>query len=307
MFVRPGPGKPVDTPLYKTFIISGIGRGGTSLVAAVMQKAGLYLGEHLSKVVTEDLELHEILRSRNLSHLDALIVRRNAAHGNWGFKIPDIPVMMEYADLRRFRNPHLVLIFRDPLAIAQRSVIAEHFDPIGALQDAADALGKLARFVSLTACPALLISYEKALIDPPHFVDTLAAFCGFQLDEPRRSALLAEIIPNSPAYAESARRQYVGFVERIRDGFLQGWCMDAGQLASQQVDLFIGGDKILTANAGQFRQDLLEAGFGNGNHGFLIDLRAHVLDPASILEVRIARREFILQGSGHALSYYQQP
>ncbi len=304
--VRPGGPGSAAPGHNKTFIISGIGRGGTSLVATVLQKAGLYLGEHLSKIVTEDQEFHEILRSRNLSNLDALIARRNAAHASWGFKIPDLHVMMTYADLQRFRNPHLVLIFRDPLAIAQRNVIAEHYNPISALRNSADALAMLARFVTLTTCPALLISYEKALINPPEFVDSLAAFCGFQLDGRHRNELIAEVVPNSPAYAESARRNYLGFVERIRDGFLQGWCLDMGQLAPQQVDLFIGGSRILTDNATQFRQDLLDAGLGNGSYGFLIDLRTHTLNPSETLEVRIAGRDFTLQGSGRTIADYQK-
>ncbi|MFL5256725.1 MAG: hypothetical protein ACJ8AI_28295 [Rhodopila sp.] len=35
----------------KTLIISGIGRGGTSLVASVLFHAGVFLGQHLAEAV----------------------------------------------------------------------------------------------------------------------------------------------------------------------------------------------------------------------------------------------------------------
>src|SRR6185437_14481624 len=121
--VRPGSANPNAAAEGRTYIVSGLARSGTTMAAEVLREAGLYLGTHLAELVCEDLELLTILqedlrggpRRVRRAMLDRAIARRNAEHRDWGFKIPNIHGFLGYADLSRFRNPHLVLIFRDPL------------------------------------------------------------------------------------------------------------------------------------------------------------------------------------------------
>src|SRR3954464_9324468 len=97
----------------KTLIVSGVGRGGTSLVASVLFHAGVFLGQHLAEAVYEDQEFLLALNGHNRDLLLRLITHRSAAHRTWGFKVPGIHVGLEYRDLSLFRNPHLILVFRD--------------------------------------------------------------------------------------------------------------------------------------------------------------------------------------------------
>jgi len=310
--VRPGSANPNAAAEGRTYIVSGLARSGTTMAAEVLREAGLYLGTHLAELVCEDLELLTILqedlrggpRRVRRAMLDRAIARRNAEHRDWGFKIPNIHGFLGYADLSRFRNPHLVLIFRDPLAIAVRNGISEFFDQSTALSDTVVALGSLVAFVDNTDCPSLLMSYEKALIFPEDFVDTLARFCGLDPEPDTRGRMVGLVRPNPEAYLRGARRQFAGSVDTLHDNVLHGWCCQLHELAAVTLDLFLDGRKVATLKADHFRADLVAAGFGNGNHGFSIDLRPYPTDLAAEVRVKVSGRTFELSNSGRRLGEY---
>ncbi|MFO1024833.1 MAG: hypothetical protein U1E70_06605 [Acetobacteraceae bacterium] len=288
----------------RTFIVSGVGRGGTSLAASMLFHAGVYMGHHLGEAVYEDLEFAEAFHSRNRELLTRLIAHRNASHKRWGFKVPNLHDVIAYHDLSLFRAPHLIVMFRDPVAIAERAALAEHLHPLATMRDSLDSLKNLVGFLHLTAAPALLLSYEKALMNPSEFIDALARFCGIAVDDAMRETLLKAVEPNSPAYIAAARRQFVGRVEHVIDGVLFGWCWEVGSIAPVELDCYVGNDRITTFKAADFRPDLLEARLANGNHGFSLDLRPFHLNHDRRLTVRVTGREFVVPGSGQPLREY---
>ena len=312
--VRPRSANPNTAAEGRTFIISGLARSGTTMAAQVLREAGLYLGTHLAELVCEDLELLTILQEGQHegrrgggrgTMLDRAIARRDAEHRDWGFKIPNIQGFLRYTDLSRFRNPHLVLIFRDPVAIAVRNSISEYFDQLTALSDAVVALGSLVAFVEHTDCPSLLMSYEKALISPEDFVDTLTRFCGLDPAPDSRSRIADLVRPNPEAYLRGARRQFAGSVDALQNDILHGWCCQLDQLTAVTLDLFLDGRKTATVQADRFREDLVAAGYGNGNHGFSIDLTPFAADPDMVVRVKVSGRTFELNNSGRRLGEYE--
>jgi hypothetical protein len=58
----------------------------------------------------------------------------------------------------------------------------------------------------------------------------------------------------------------------------------------------------LTVVADIFRQDLLDAGFGEGRHGYLVPLIALQARPDSVIRVRVAGHRNELDNSGTRLS-----
>src|SRR5262245_61820264 len=102
----------------KTLLVTGLARSGTSMLAAVLQAAGIWLGDHVYEPINEDAEITQMLQARDLTRLDALIERQNAAVPIWGFKMPDLHHFLQHDELERFRNPHLLIIYRDPVAVA---------------------------------------------------------------------------------------------------------------------------------------------------------------------------------------------
>jgi hypothetical protein len=301
MILRSG-SAPAGVP--KTLILSGIGRGGTTLLAKILGEAGVFLGNNVSEIVGEDREMLDVLRSRDTARLDQLIVRRNASGKDWGFKAPHVAIYLNQDDLARFRNPHLIVMFRDPVAITVRHALAEQVDPSPALLDTTAAMNGLAAFVSRTTCPALLLSYEKALIFPGDFLDALARFCAIPLTDDLRQRLMRQIRPNAEDYINQARRRFAGVIDHLRNGKLSGWCCEIGSSHPVDLDLFLNGRKVLTFKADQFRPDLAPAGFGDGNSGFSLDLSPLALPPQTLVQIRVSERTFELANSGRRLADY---
>ncbi len=52
----------------------------------------------------------------------------------------------------------------------------------------------------------------------------------------------------------------------------------------------------------EFRDDLLAAGLGNGNHAFFLDLGDYDMTDRSVIRVRFNRRTFELENSGRSLA-----
>ena len=64
-----------------------------------------------------------------------------------------------------------------------------------------------------------------------------------------------------------------GYIERIEKNAITGWACDLSRLnASIVLEIRSSGGKSLLALADIYRQDVEDAKFGNGLHGFKIDL-----------------------------------
>ena len=300
---RPG-AAPAASSDGRTFIVSGVARSGTTMAATVLREAGLFLGASLAEVVHEDRELLAILQSGQRELLAGAIARRNAEHRDWGFKIPNIHAYLRSRDLSRFRNPHLILLFRDPIAVSVRNAISEMFDQFATMADTASAQLSVIEFVRATDCACLLMSYEKALIFPERFVQAMTGFCGLSPDAETMKRLVRLVEPNPDTYVQRARRRFAGAIDTVRNGVLHGWCCELDELAPVAIDVFLDGEKRLTAKADRFRPDLLAAGYGNGNHGFAVDVAALGAGGDALVRVVASGRTFVLSNSGKRLRDY---
>ncbi len=285
----------------KTLLVTGLARSGTSMLAALLQGAGVPMGDHVYEPINEDAEITQMLRARDLFRLDALIERQNAKAPVWGFKMPDLHHFLQHNELDRFRNPHLLAIFRDPVAVGARNALSEQADGTEAVIEAAAAMHSLAQFARASQLPFLFLSYEKALVFPRVFIENVLVFCGLELEEAKRTELLRHVQPNRTQYVMTSKRAFEGHLEGVLDGRLFGWARHVGNLAPVQLDLLIDNKLAATFQAGEFRGDLLAAGLGNGNHAFFLDLAEHDVKEASTIRVRVNRRTFELANSGLSL------
>ncbi len=70
-----------------------------------------------------------------------------------------------------------------------------------------------------------------------------------------------------------------GFVDQANGATVVGWAWDPGKPNEPVVvELSRNGQPVATVSADRFRQDLLDAGFGNGCHAFEIELPLDSLD-----------------------------
>jgi hypothetical protein len=286
----------------RTLLVTGLARSGTSMLAALLQAAGVWLGDHVYEPINEDAEITQMLRARDFARLDALIRRQNAKTPVWGFKMPDLHQYLQHDELGRFRNPHLIAIFRDPVAVAARNALSEQADGTEAFIETTAAMHSMAQFVRASGLPFLLLSYEKALLFPSVFIGNVLTFCGIAADAAKRAALQRHVQPNRLQYVLTSKRAFEGSLDGVRNGRLHGWARHIGSLAPVLLDLLIDDRLAATFPSGEFRDDLLAAGVGNGNHGFVLDLRAHKAKDSAVIRVRVNRRTFELANSGRSVA-----
>ena len=286
----------------RTIIVTGVARSGTSMVAQALVAAGLFMGRVLDQVVVEDAEMAAAIASVDAAVLDRLVAERNDQAETWGFKRPHLFSNAGPGLAAAFRNPHFIVTYRDPVAVAKRNGISEYFDERTALRDAVADQQRCVEFALGLTCPALLISYEKALQDPSILVDRLLSFCGLAVAADTRERMAATVAGNPQAYVQSARRLFDGYVDQICNGVVTGWCRQVGDNKPVMLEVSVGAHPPETVLANRFRSDLADAGLGEGCHAFALDIsaRAHFSD--EIVTVRVRDRMFELIGSGRTVA-----
>jgi hypothetical protein len=207
----------------------------------------------------EDDDVADCLRSRNRGALRSIISSRNAAHPVWGFKRPHLHELLRPRDLALFRPPRLILVLRDPVAVAQRNVVSMYATAVQELHSAVAAVDAAVRLASTAPCPTLLVSYEKALLFPDRFVSRLMAFCEVATNN---DALMRLVEAEPRDYRTSAQRPPEGRVENVTRGVLRGWCRLPGSGAFVTLELLINGVKVREFVADSRRRGL------RGRHGF---------------------------------------
>ena len=288
----------------RTLIITGSQRSGTSMVAALLQRAGIFIGNETNDIVYEDEELDRILHSGDTTALRRITSERDAAYRIWAFKIPMLCRDLPRERLAWFTNPHLIVTFRDPVAMAVRTAVSEYQDPIQSLRQAVADQNAVFAYADTLDCPTMLLSYEKALMLPEQFIDAVASFCGLRLDPGMRSGLLSIVEPGRRRYIEGARRRFDGTVERIQSDALCGWCWLTQSDEPVTLEVFADDRLVARVIANVSRDDLRAAGIGDGRHGFMIPLQAIAVCPDALIRVSVAAHGVELPNSGKPLREY---
>lgn len=161
----------------RTYVVFGVMRGGTTMVAGVMRALGIPMGG----AVNEDNQESAHFVDRPIEEMAEAIRRNNAQHEVWGWKYPDAA---DYLDRLwpQLRNPHLVCVFRDSVANGQG---LNRWHPIGRIQAVQEGLLRQQKNINLIAlrnCPAILVSYEKAERHPERFLSEFSALLGVTPD-----------------------------------------------------------------------------------------------------------------------------
>lgn len=288
----------------RTFIVTGLRRSGTSLVASILRQAGIFMGSKINDNLNEDEEIVKVLSARNTDRLMQLIRERAANYGTWGFKFPMLCELLDPDDMALFGNPHIIVIFRDPVSVAVRNTLSEYREPLPELRVAIDEQAAMVTFIERLQCPTLLLSYEKSFVFPYDFVDAIVQFCGLPSSGLLRQRMIRLIDPNRPGYIAQARRRYDGIIDGVADGCLYGWCRLTASDDPVELELFADDRPVLHFRAKEFRRDLLDAGLGAGNHGFNLDLRELDLAPDAVIRIKVAKYGIELENSGRRLGEY---
>ncbi|MEW4459648.1 hypothetical protein AB1K42_16270 [Roseibium algicola] len=240
-----------------TLITVGVARSGTSMIGAVLRQFNVFLGDKADDAVFEDLNLSKALEEGDTKRLDQIIFDYNKRHKLWGFKRPEAFDLLP-RNLNRFRNPRMIVMLRDPASIAKRNEVSMHADFLEQMRRAAERTLDLVRFVETIKVPTLVISYEKALLNPNRLVEKLAEFCGIQLDEHTKAATLAAIENGPELYLQNSRVWYEGQFFGVFDGLALGWARRLPGNFVCNVEIWAGDEILGTGASNLWREELPE-------------------------------------------------
>lgn len=240
-----------------TVVVAGLGRSGTSMLAAVLQAAGISMGEQTATGTHEDQQIAALLQQRRRRELQSLIKQRDAAYSLWGFKLPSRQIL-EHSLFRMLRRPYVVVIFRDILAISGRRQVSRGEQLMNQLTQSLREYHRLLEFLHEFDHPCLLISYEKALLNPDTMIDQLEFFLDLRLDNPTRTACRASIEISPEIYRREVRHHqgWQGRLEEIDRDRIMGWAFVGNAAVPATVEIFINGFRRYSCRADRPRPDV---------------------------------------------------
>lgn len=165
----------------RTYVVFGVPRGGTTMIAGVARLCGLDIGDNLPKNCEDpafnfDVLLKSMSREEAIAAMAATVAERNEGRTVWGWKFPAAGRYLQGLK-DSLREPHLICVFRDPAATFTRNV-RRGVDPFTALKRAEEMQRRNVQILSDWQVPSLVISYEKAVKQPEATVEAMAGFLG---------------------------------------------------------------------------------------------------------------------------------
>lgn len=239
----------------KTIIVLGVARGGTSMIAAVLDKLGVFMGDAIAPVF-EDRALSVAVEKRDKAKIERIISERNGRFPVWGWKRPSSINHIGKLEAR-FRNPVYVVVFRDVFSIANRNRLSVSADVLDNMRRSLDQYAKLTDFIGESTAPCMLVSYDKALAHRQAFVEHLAQFVG--TEDPRSIRAAIECIrADSPKYLDATRNtKSLGRLQEVRADRVSGWARRHRRNAPPvEVRLLINGAEAMRTKANELRRNV---------------------------------------------------
>ncbi len=266
----------------RTLIVLGPARGGTTMAAQMLHDLGIFMGQDLNSTY-QDAVMSQI--SRALFHgqidvdhpvIEQALRRRDQEFDVWGWKFPTHVFERLYA---KARNPHMIVIFRDPVAIATRDSVSNGYNFEACFERALEQISNFAKFVLSTSSPCLVLSYERSLTNKSELVDALLYFAGTTASQEARNLAVQRARPGSIRYlAETRAGDIEGRIDGV-DVHIARWLRYPHQ-ADRRVSftVAIDGVPIYEGAADRFRKDLKKAFNNDGCCSFEIPTPTYLRD-----------------------------
>ena len=181
---------------HMAVVIIGLGRSGTSMVAKLLDMAGIPMGVRKDPRSYEDNDFVDAMRDGRPEDLQRLIFQRSAEHRRWGFKTTS---GIGIGPLNTVVIPHgrMIVVVRDPIAVAGRHAAEHAVAPAASLSSFAHGAAMTLDWALSQTMPVLLVSYEKAISKPEAFLYRLWQFCDIQSDP---TSYVSLVQPGHPEY-----------------------------------------------------------------------------------------------------------
>ena len=176
---------PFDLSLpNKTIVVSGIARGGTSMLSLVLRGLGVPMGRDLDRN-HEDIEFYSALNSDppDIHRIVHLAKERSEEFEIWGFKSPLlIEKNVVSSIIPTLRNPLLIIVFRNVIGNILSFAHRDGIEYQAGLQKNSEFLRTVESLMMSANYPILGVSYEDAASNPIEFTSRLAQVLGVDVE-----------------------------------------------------------------------------------------------------------------------------
>ena len=266
----------------RTLIVLGAARGGTTMVAQMLHDLGVCMGQGLDSTY-QDGAMNGICRALfdgqiTIAHpvIEQVLRHRDRQFAVWGWKFPT-HIFEQLYD--KTRHPHVIAVFRDPVAIATRESVSHGYNVVACLPRALEQISNLTRFVLETRHPCLSLSYERGLARKDELVDALLDFAGITASPAARRQAAQRAQPGSARYLDETKARTVeGTIDGV-DRRITGWLRYPHQINRRVAfTVLIDDVPVYDGVADRFRADLKEAFNNDGSCSFVVATPPSLLD-----------------------------
>jgi hypothetical protein len=168
---------PRPSERFKTVVVLGVERGGTSMVAGVLRALGVDLGKRVGLN-------HEDARfiTTDPQRLKRIIAIRNQEAAVWGFKMPNAATILDFFEAN-LRHPNYLVVHRNLASVADSWHQRGAGEYLGAIERGLEFHRLIVQHLRRSKRPAMIVNYERATADKRGAVEDLAAFLGLEVGE----------------------------------------------------------------------------------------------------------------------------
>lgn len=259
----------------KTVIVIGTGRGGTSMVAGVLNALGVFMGDLACAPVFEDRNLAGAYESKNTKLAMDIIQDYNTRFSTWGFKRPSALSYLPKL-IKSTRNPVFVFIFKDILSIGNRECISMQTGLLDNMRVALKNYQNILNFIDRYQPNSMLVSSEKIFENKKFFIEQLCAFLELQVTQDQIIAAENFIERNPALYLDRSRiTKAEGRVDEISGSLIRGWARLIHSSAPPLLEVFFNSELVLEVLPNLYRPDLRDNWPNNDGHvGFEFELKS---------------------------------
>lgn len=260
----------------KTIIVLGSPRSGTSMMGKILYALNIFRNNQLDKSVFEDREIIDLLENKkDEKEIENYFKTKTKEYKIWGFKRPGA-----YFYIKKYEkyiiNPIYIIPFKDMLSISLRKNISIGQDFKNSLKETMEHHIKLINFILNNDKPMILFSYEKAILNPDFFVESIVKILDIHPSKEELLNAKKAIEMNPESYLQNSRERVIGFFDNLKNNCVLGWAKAINHDKPVDVYVYINNKLVKTAKANIYREDLKKKNIGNGKHGFNIELEVPI-------------------------------
>lgn len=182
---------------FKTVVVLGCGRGGTSAIAGSLHCLGVRMMDS-PELNSEDREIVQTFQRerfpRGPMEISKLIQQRNSQFNLWGWKDPGADAYLESV-LCFLRNPHIIFVLRNPLDVALSHVASKTGSVEQGMDHAIKKYYGIWEMAKKISCPTLLVGYERTISARKELIGKVVEFLDISPAKTQVSSAVAFLDP----------------------------------------------------------------------------------------------------------------